>query len=87
MEWVETTGNSLEEAKEAALDQLGVAEDDAEFENNFKPINDLMSRLINEGTRANTTKAKDVAIKKDGSKKVPLKKEQLKKDVLKKAKA
>jgi hypothetical protein len=35
----------------------------------------------------NTTKAKDVAIKKDGSKKVPLKKEQLKKDVLKKAKA
>ncbi|MFN5601677.1 MAG: Jag N-terminal domain-containing protein, partial [Acidimicrobiaceae bacterium] len=32
MEWVETTGETLEEAKEAALDQLGVAEDDAEFE-------------------------------------------------------
>src|SRR4051812_50164136 len=32
MEWVETTGKTLEEAKDAALDQLGVAEDDAEFE-------------------------------------------------------
>lgn len=32
MEWVVTTGKSIEDAKEAALDQLGVAEDDAEFE-------------------------------------------------------
>lgn len=32
MEWVETTGRSLEEAKDAALDQLGVDEADAEFE-------------------------------------------------------
>jgi len=32
MEWVETTGRSLEEAKDAALDQLGVDEQDAEFE-------------------------------------------------------
>jgi hypothetical protein len=32
MEWVETTGDTLEEAKNLALDQLGVAEDDAEFE-------------------------------------------------------
>ena len=32
MEWVETTGRTLDEAKEAALDQLGVHEDDAEFE-------------------------------------------------------
>jgi len=31
MEWVETTGDTLEEAKNAALDQLGVAEDDADF--------------------------------------------------------
>jgi len=31
MEWVETTGKSVEEAKEAALDQLGVHETDAEF--------------------------------------------------------
>src|SRR3954467_14508017 len=32
MEWVETTGRTLEEAKDAALDQLGVDEQDAEFE-------------------------------------------------------
>lgn len=32
MEWVETTGRTLEEAKESALDELGVAVDDAEFE-------------------------------------------------------
>lgn len=31
MEWVETTGKTLEQAKEAALEQLGVAEGDAEF--------------------------------------------------------
>lgn len=32
MEWVETTGKTLEEAKGIALDQLGVGEEDAEFE-------------------------------------------------------
>ena len=32
MEWVETTGRTLEEAKDAALDELGVDEQDAEFE-------------------------------------------------------
>lgn len=32
MEWVETTGKSVEEAKELALDQLGVDSKDAEFE-------------------------------------------------------
>jgi spoIIIJ-associated protein len=32
MEWVESTGDSIEEAKERALDRLGVHEDDAEFE-------------------------------------------------------
>ncbi len=32
MEWVETTGRSVEQAKDAALDQLGVDESEAEFE-------------------------------------------------------
>ncbi|HEY5154947.1 MAG TPA: RNA-binding cell elongation regulator Jag/EloR [Acidimicrobiales bacterium] len=32
MEWVETTGKTLEDAKDAALDQLGVDEAEAEFE-------------------------------------------------------
>lgn len=31
MEWVETAGRTLDEAKDAALDQLGVDESDAEF--------------------------------------------------------
>ena len=31
MEWVETTGRTVEDAKEAALDQLGIDESDAEF--------------------------------------------------------
>jgi len=32
VEWVETTGSTVEAAKDAALDQLGVDEQDAEFE-------------------------------------------------------
>jgi spoIIIJ-associated protein len=32
MEWVETTGRTVEEAKRAALEQLGVAEADADFQ-------------------------------------------------------
>ena len=32
MEWVETTAKSIEEAREAALDQLGVGADEAEFD-------------------------------------------------------
>ena len=32
MEWVETTGRTVEEAKERALDELGVDDQDAEFE-------------------------------------------------------
>lgn len=32
MEWIETTGATLDEAKERALDRLGVAEDELEYE-------------------------------------------------------
>ena len=32
MEWVETTGKTVEEALDAALDMLGVHEEDVEFE-------------------------------------------------------
>ena len=32
MEWVVTTGKTLDEARDSALDQLGVHGDDAEFE-------------------------------------------------------
>src|SRR5712692_3901209 len=48
MEWVEVTGRTLEEAKEAALDQLGVDEQDAEFEVLEAPKSGLFGRLRSE---------------------------------------
>jgi spoIIIJ-associated protein len=45
MEWVETTGRTLEEAVDAALDQLGVAEDDLEYEVIDEPRSGLLGRL------------------------------------------
>jgi spoIIIJ-associated protein len=44
VEWVETTGKTTEEAKEAALDQLGVDEQDAEFEVVEEPRSGLFGR-------------------------------------------
>lgn len=48
MEWVETTGRSVEEAKDAALDQLGVDEQDAEFEIVEEARTGLFGRLRSE---------------------------------------
>jgi spoIIIJ-associated protein len=48
VEWVETTGKTLDEAKDAALDQLGVAEDDAEFEILAEPKQGLFGRVRGE---------------------------------------
>lgn len=48
MEWIVTTGRSIEEAKEAALDQLGVAEDEAEFEIEEEPKPGLFGRMRRE---------------------------------------
>lgn len=48
MEWVETTGKSIEEAKDAALDQLGVDDDDAEFEIIEEPRAGLFGRVRGE---------------------------------------
>lgn len=45
MEWVEITGRSIDEAKEAALDQLGVADEDAEFEVLEEPKQGLFGRV------------------------------------------
>lgn len=49
MEWVETTGRTIEDAKEAALDELGVDEQEAEFEILEEPKNGLFGRLRSEG--------------------------------------
>lgn len=48
MEWVETTGRTVEEAKARALDQLSVAEDDAEFELLDEPRAGLFGRVRGE---------------------------------------
>ena len=48
MEWVEFTARTLEEAKDLALDQLGVAADDAEFEVLAEPKPGLFGRLRGE---------------------------------------
>lgn len=49
MEWVETTAKTVEAAKEAALDRLGVAEDEAEFEVLDEPRPGLFGRTRGEG--------------------------------------
>jgi spoIIIJ-associated protein len=48
MEWVEFTARTLEEAKDLALDRLGVAADDAEFEILSEPKPGLFGRLRGE---------------------------------------
>lgn len=48
MEWVETTAKTIEEAREAALDQLGVAADEAEFEVIEEPRPGLFGRVRGE---------------------------------------
>jgi spoIIIJ-associated protein len=48
VEWVEVTARTVEEAKEAALDQLGVDEVDAEFEVVEAPKGGLFGRLRSE---------------------------------------
>jgi spoIIIJ-associated protein len=44
VQWVETTGRTIEDAKEAALDQLGIDESEAEFEVIEEPKTGLFGR-------------------------------------------
>ncbi|MGE5211661.1 MAG: Jag N-terminal domain-containing protein, partial [Acidobacteriota bacterium] len=48
MEWVETTAKTIEAAREAALDQLGVGADEAEFEVIEEPRPGLFGRMRGE---------------------------------------
>lgn len=64
MEWVETTGRSVPEAKEKALDELGVDEGDAEFEVIAEAQTGLFGRLRSEArvrarVRPSVPRAKD----------------------------
>jgi spoIIIJ-associated protein len=45
MEWVETTGRTIEEALDAALDELGVDENDVEYEVMSRPRGGLFGRF------------------------------------------
>jgi spoIIIJ-associated protein len=45
MEWVETTGRTVEEALDAALDELGVDENDVEYEVVARPRGGLFGRF------------------------------------------
>ena len=38
MEWIETTGATIDEAKDLALDRLGVAEDELEIQVLTEPV-------------------------------------------------
>jgi spoIIIJ-associated protein len=64
MEWVETTAKTTSEAKESALDRLGVHEDDAEFEIVSEPKTGLFGRVkedarVRARVRPATPRAKD----------------------------
>lgn len=74
MEWVETTGKTVEEAKEAALDQLGVHEDDAEFEVLESPRVGLFGRMRGEArvrARVRPTRPRPKAERRDRKRKRP----------------
>lgn len=65
MEWVETTGRTIEEAKDAALDRLGIDENDAEFEILEEPRLGLFGRVRSEArvrarVRPNRPRPKEV---------------------------
>jgi spoIIIJ-associated protein len=64
VEWVESTGKTIEEAKDVALDRLGVHEDDAEFEVVADVTTGLFGRVKEEArvrarVRPTTPRSKD----------------------------
>jgi spoIIIJ-associated protein len=68
MEWVETTARTLEDAKELALDQLGVDETDAEFEVLEEPKAGLFGRMRGEArvrARVRPTQARQKVDRRD----------------------
>ena len=70
MEWVETTGRTLAEAVEAALDQLGVAEDDLEYQVLDEPRAGLLGRLGGREARIRA-RVKPISREKPGARRRP----------------
>jgi spoIIIJ-associated protein len=72
MEWVETTAKTIDEAKELALDQLGVAADDAEIIVLDEPKAGLFGRVRGEArirARVRPTQARQKVERRDRKKK------------------
>ena len=65
MEWVTTTGRSVEEATEAALDQLGVAADEADIEVLEEPKSGLFGRTRGEAKVRGRVRPTEVRPKRD----------------------
>ena len=68
MEWVETVARTLEEAKGLALDQLGAAEEDVEFEILEEPKSGLFGRVRGEArvrARVRPTQARQKVDRRD----------------------
>jgi len=65
MEWVETTAKTIEEAKSIALDQVGVADEDAEFEILEEPKPGLFGRVRGEARVRARVKPKSPRAKND----------------------
>ena len=68
MEWVETTGKTIADAKEKALDQLGVHEEDADFEVLEEPKQGLFGRVRGEArvrARVRPTQARQKVDRRD----------------------
>jgi spoIIIJ-associated protein len=65
MEWVETTGKTLEEARERVLDQLGVAEEDVEIEVIEQPKSGLFGLMRGEARVRGRVKPAEVRPKQD----------------------
>jgi spoIIIJ-associated protein len=70
MEWVETTGRTLAEAVEAALDQLGVAEADLEYQVLDEPRTGLLGRLGGRDARIRA-RVKPISREKPGDRRRP----------------
>ena len=65
MEWVTTTGRSVEEATEVALDQLGVAADEADIEVLEEPKSGLFGRTRGEAKVRGRVRPTEVRPKRD----------------------
>ena len=65
MEWVTTTGRSVEDATEVALDQLGVAADEADIEVLEEPKSGLFGRTRGEAKVRGRVRPTEVRPKRD----------------------